>query len=113
MTAATGDRSMMLSPLVRLTTGLVLVVVASGCNPEALTTTNDNPNSPTDAPPGPVFTGAVRSGVGRWMGDYNYSQTSNLVQFYAMNQYSDPDRYFGIRADATTGNFDASYSGEL
>jgi hypothetical protein len=113
MTAATGDRSMMLSPLVRLTTGLVLVVVASGCNPEALTKTNDNPNSPTDAPAGPVFTSAVRSGVGRWMGDYNYSQTSNLVQFYAMNQYSDPDRYFGIRADATTGNFDASYSGEL
>lgn len=101
------------SSTARLTLVLALVALASACNSDALTQINYNPNSPTDAPPGPVFTTAVRVGVGRWMGDFNYSQTSNLVQYYAMNQYSDPDRYFGVRADATTGNLDGAYSSEL
>jgi hypothetical protein len=107
---------MTIRPLSRLATGLALAFTTAasmGCNSDALTTVNDNPNNPTDAPPGPLFTSAVASGVRRWMGGYNFTETSAVVQHLAMNQYTDEDRYAGLRASATTGNLDGAYANEL
>jgi hypothetical protein len=102
----------------RVALGLALLASAAAsaltaCDTDSLTTVNDNPNSPTDAPPGPLFTSAVNSGVRRWMGGYNFTQTSAVVQHLAMNQYTDEDRYAGLRASATSGNFDGAYANEL
>ena len=97
----------------RVALGLALLLASMGCNSDALTTVNDNPNNPTDAPPGPLFTSAVASGLRRWMGGYNFTETSAVVQHLAMNQYTDEDRYAGLRASATSGSFDGAYSNEL
>ncbi len=99
----------------RVALGLALLASAAvaACDTDSLTTVNDNPNSPTDAPPGPLFTSAVSNGVRRWMGGYAFTQTSVLVQHLAMNQYTDEDRYAGLRASATSGNFDGAYANEL
>lgn len=103
---------MKITSLMRWGAGLALAATAA-CNSDALTTVNNNPNNPTDAPPGPLFTSAVADGVRRWMGGYNFTQTSAVVQHQGMNQYTDEDRYAGLRASATTGNLDEAYSREL
>jgi hypothetical protein len=110
---AIGETAMKIRVLPRLLGGLALLAASLGCNSDALTTVNDNPNNPTDAPPGPLFTSAVANGVRRWMGGYDFTETSAVVQHLAMNQYTDEDRYAGLRASATTGNLDGAYANEL
>ena len=102
-------------PFATLALGLALAGMAgmAGCDSDSLTSANDNPNNPTDAPPGPLFTSAISNAVRRWMGGHNFTQTSAVVQHLAMNQYTDEDRYAGLRANATTGTFESAYTNEL
>src|SRR2546426_1344914 len=48
--------------------GALLVLGVSACDTNKLTTINQDPNNPTSAPPGPVFTNAARLAVTRWLG---------------------------------------------
>ncbi len=79
-----------------------------------LTGLNDNPNSPTVAPPGALFTRAVERTASRWIGSgYNLRQTEWLAQHFGEVFYPDEDRYVRLGAAQTTGSFDNPYVTEL
>jgi hypothetical protein len=89
-----------------LAVGLALVAGASACKNSDITSLNTNPNSPEDAPAGPVFTQATQSAVGRWLGSgYDLRQIEFVAQHLAEVQYPDEDRYFRIRATQTQAWF--------
>jgi len=48
--------------------GALLALGVSACDSNKLTTINQDPNNPTSAPSGPVFTNAARVAVTRWLG---------------------------------------------
>lgn len=97
-----------------LAAGLVLAAGAAACNTSDITSLNQNPNSPEDAPAGAVFTQAAQSSVARWLGSgYDLRQMEFLVQHLAEVQYPDEDRYARIRASDTQGLFTGSYPGSL
>src|SRR5438270_13146345 len=97
----------------RMLPGLALALASAACNQD-LTSINVNPNSPTSAPPGPVFTRAVNLSTSRWLG-YTYDQYSTevLVQHLAEVQYPDVDAYRRLDPSSTGGIFNAAYSSEL
>ena len=100
--------------LATIAAGLVLGVGVAACNPDRLTNQNVDPNNPTDAPPGPVFTNAVRTAVGRWLGSgYDMNQTSFVTQQLAQTTYPTVDSYVNLQAASTSNTFDNAYSGEL
>jgi hypothetical protein len=79
-----------------------------------LTGLNTDPNNPTDAPTGPLFTRAVNTSVSRWLGTtYNLRQTEFVAQHLAEVQYPDEDRYIRLRAGNTQAAFNNSYTSEL
>ena len=93
---------------------LVLAGSVTACDPADLTDLNKNPNSPEQAPPGPLFTNAAREAVDRWLGDdYNLRGVSLLAQHLAQVQYPDEDAYSRLTGGATTGYFDFPYYTEL
>ncbi len=97
-----------------LAAGLVLAAGAAACNNSDITSLNQNPNSPEDAPAGAVFTQATQSAVGRWLGSaYSLRQMEFLTQHLAEVQYPDEDRYARIRASDTQGYFTGAYPGSL
>jgi len=49
-------------------TGVAVALSSAACNNDGLTDLNKNPNSPTDAPPGPVFTRAANLAVSEFLG---------------------------------------------
>ena len=57
-----------------------------------LTGLNTNPNSPTQAPAGALFTSAVVTAVGRWVGAGQLSGTELFAQHLAQVQYVEEDR---------------------
>jgi hypothetical protein len=78
-----------------------------------LTALNENPNSPTTAPAGPLFTGATRTAVQTLWGSFNtLSMTSLFAQHIAQVQYIDEDRG-RIRATTLDGLFNGLYVGPL
>ncbi|MEP6493856.1 MAG: SusD/RagB family nutrient-binding outer membrane lipoprotein [bacterium] len=87
------------------------LVAATACNSDKLTNVNTNPNNPTDAPVGPVFTNATISAVPRWMNNFRYAGL--LAGQTAEVQYPDEDRYVRLDASSTGGLLTAPYSGEL
>ena len=93
--------------------GVALLLVSAGCNSD-VTSINRNPNSPTVAPPGPVFTRAVNLATQRWLG-YTYDQYSTevLTQHLAEVQYPDVDAYRRLDPSSTGGVFNGAYSSEL
>src|SRR4051812_17341587 len=93
--------------------GIALVLATAACNQD-LTSINTNPNNPTSAPPGPVFTRAVNLGTSRWLG-YTYDQYSTevLVQHLAEVQYPDVDAYRRLDPASTGGVFNGAYTSEL
>lgn len=93
--------------------GLALLLGAVACNTDNITTANRNPNSPTDAPAGPLFTSAAAASVGRWLGGYDFGQVEILVQQLAETTYPQEDEYINLQADRTSGSFDGPYTGEL
>src|SRR5882672_710028 len=83
----------------------------SACNKDTLTEINTNPNNPTDAPLGPLFTQAVVQAVPRWMSNF---RTAGLIsQQTAEVQYPDEDRYVRLDPASTGGLLTAPYSSEL
>ena len=93
-------------PRAALAAGLVLAAGAAACNNSDITSLNQNPNSPENAPAGAVFTQATQTAVGRWLGSpYSLRQTEFIVQHLAEVQYPDEDRYARIRAADTEGRF--------
>ena len=46
---------------------LLLALGVVACNNDSLTNLNQNPNNPTSAPPGPVFTQAARLSASRFI----------------------------------------------
>lgn len=93
--------------------GAAGAVLAMACNSDKLTTVNNNPNSPTNAPSGALFTNAARNGVGRWEDGVGGTRYAFLSQHFAEVQYPDDDAYTRLRASSTSGLFNASYNVEL
>ena len=98
----------------RLIGGVVLAGTLVGCDADAITKVNENPNNPTNAPAPAVFTNAVRIGVGRFLGwGYNGRGTALVVQHLAQTQYPDEDQYRRLDANSTLGYLDTPYTTEL
>jgi len=92
----------------------VLASGAAGCNADDITKVNENPNSPTDAPAGAVFTSGVINGVGRFLGwFYTGRVTELLAQHLAQAQYPDEDQYKRLEGGDTQGVFNTPYTSEL
>jgi hypothetical protein len=92
---------------------LGLVLGASACDNDSLTGLNQNPNSPTDAPSGPVFTNAVQTTAGRYFGSLDYRGTEFIAQHLGEAFYPDEDRYSRLQGPQTTTAFNNTYSREL
>ncbi|HEX5437860.1 MAG TPA: SusD/RagB family nutrient-binding outer membrane lipoprotein [Gemmatimonadaceae bacterium] len=90
--------------------GIALAVGMVACHPDQLTSLNTDPNNPTDAPPGPLFTASVNTAVGRWL---PLSNVGILAQQWAQTTYPQEDEYINLQADRTSGLFDGPYTGEL
>jgi hypothetical protein len=98
----------------RVLSGLVLLGGVAACNADDITKVNNNPNSPTNAPAGAVFTNAVINGVGRFLGwAYNGRGAALVVQHLAQTQYPDEDQYRRLDASSTSGYFNTPYQTEL
>jgi hypothetical protein len=100
--------------LLAIAAALALAGTTTACDPDKLTDINRNPNSPEDAPPGPLFTSAARVSAARWLGGgYDLRGAALLSQHLAQVQYPDEDAYSRLTGGATTGYFDAPYYTEL
>lgn len=88
-------------------------VLGTACNADKLTSVNNNPNSPTNAPSTALFTNAARNGVGRWVDGLGGTRYGFLPQAFAEVQYPDDDAYTRLRAGSTSGLFNSSYNVEL
>lgn len=97
----------------RVGSAVALALTAFGCNNDKLTALNQNPNSPEDVPPGPLFTNATQTTVARWWGGYDLRTASWIVQHLAEIQYTTEDRYITMHAADTQGPFTGSYPSEL
>ncbi len=105
---------MMNRTFLRVGSAVALALTAYGCNNDKLTALNQNPNSPEDVPPAPLFTDAARVGVSRWFGGlYDLRTASWIVEHLAEVQYNDEDRYVRIHASDTETAFNVAYSAEL
>ena len=95
--------------------GALLVLGVSACDSNQLTTINQDPNNPTSAPPGPVFTYAARLAMTRWLGGgaMDLRGPEFTVQHLAEVQYPDEDAYRRIGPADTDGDFINTYSQEL
>jgi hypothetical protein len=95
--------------------GALLVLGVSACDSNNLTSINQDPNNPTSAPPGPVFTNASRVAVSRWLGAgaMDLRGPEFTTQHLAEVQYPDEDAYRRLAAAFTDGDFINSYSSEL
>ena len=87
------------------------LLVTTACETD-LTSLNNNPNSPTSAPAGALFTQAVASAVGRWVGAGQLSGTELFAQHLAQVQYVEEDRG-RLRTETIDGWFTNSYISEL
>jgi hypothetical protein len=91
----------------------VLVAAAAACSNDSLVGLNQNPNSPIDVPPGPLFTNAVNTTVSRFRGaGFDLTMTSLFAQHFAKVQYVDEDQY-ALRTQAIDAYFLNPYSAEL
>src|SRR3978361_941755 len=78
-----------------------LAVTAAGCNNDKLTEINQNPNAPVSVPAPTIFTNAVQTAVGTWLGSaYDLRDIELLVQHLAENQYIGNDQYKGVGPSA-------------
>jgi Starch-binding associating with outer membrane len=100
--------------ITRLSAALVTIVslTTTACSND-LTGMNTNPNSPTTAPAGSLFSNATATTVGRFNGSFQtLSMTSLFAQHIAQVQYVDEDRGH-IRATTIDGLYSGIYIGEL
>lgn len=99
--------------ILRVGSAVALTFGLFACNNDAITSLNKNPNSPEDAPPGPLFTEASRLATTRWFGGIDLRTYEWAVQQLAEVQYNDEDRYIRMHGADTEGSFNDAYSGEL
>jgi hypothetical protein len=90
---------------------IAAVVMTTACQTD-LTSLNNNPNSPTTAPASALFTNAVQSAGGRWIGAGQLSSTELFAQHLAQVQYVEEDRG-RLRTETIDGWFTSAYTGEL
>jgi Starch-binding associating with outer membrane len=94
--------------------GIALAAGALACNNDTITNLNNNPNNPTSAPPGPVFTQAVRLSASRFIGNgFSLRQTEFVAQHWAEVQYPDEDRYARLGPADVQGTFNGAYVTEI
>src|SRR5690348_3607084 len=92
----------------------LLAVAATGCNNSDITSINNNPNAPTNAPLPAVFLNGVQSGVSNWLGaGYDLRDISLLIQDFAENQYIGNDQYKGVGPGAQNNLFSSVYQNSL
>lgn len=92
--------------------GLVLAAGVVGCHNDSITNLNTNPNNPTSAPPGPVFTEDARLSAARFIGNgYDLRQTQFVAQHWAEAQYPDEDRYARLDPASTGGTWAGGTTG--
>jgi len=90
--------------------GLMLVMSAAACHTDDITNANQNPNDPTSAPPGALFTNATITSVNRWV---RFGSTAVLAQHFSSVLYPTVDSYLTLQADNTNGQFTATYTSDL
>jgi hypothetical protein len=95
---------------IRGLTGLALMTGAVGCNTDNITSANRNPNNPTTAPAGALFTGATAASVRRWVG---FGGPAIITQQLANTTYPTSDSYVSLQADGTSGSFNSPYTSDL
>lgn len=88
----------------------ILSVTAASCKTD-LTGINVNPNSPTTAPAGTLFSQASINAIGRYLGAGQLSGTALMAQHLAQVQYLDEDRGH-IRATTIDGMYTNAYISE-
>src|SRR5687767_1317889 len=95
--------------------GAALVLGVGACNTDELINVNENPNSPTSAPPQAVFTYATRAAMARWFGSNptNMRGTVLTAQHLAQVQYPDEDSYARLDGEVTDDSFIFTYAQEL
>ena len=93
----------------------MLALGVGACNPDKLTRINEDPNNPTSAPPGPVFTYATRIAMQRWFARTPMNMTGTVLtaQHLAQVQYPDEDSYGRLDGTVTDASFINAYSQEL
>src|SRR4051812_39588105 len=96
----------------RLSVAAVAAVVSATACQTDLTGLNTNPNNPTSAPPAALFTNAVQSAVGRWVGASQLSGTELFAQHLAQVQCVEEDRG-RLRTETIDSWFTNSYIAEL
>src|SRR5438093_3292777 len=107
---------MMTSRMLRLSGIAALIALGVGaCNSDTLTDINKDPNNPTSAPPGPVFTSAARLAMNRWLGGgaMDLRGPEFTVQHLAEVQYPDEDAYRRLGPGDTDGDFIRAYTQDL
>lgn len=93
--------------------GLLLATGMAACDFSDLTSVNENPNNPTEAPAPALFTQATRVAAGRFLGNFDVRGLELVAQHLAEVQYPESDQYVRLQANSTTGLFDAPYYTEL
>lgn len=96
----------------RLSVAAIAVVVSATACQTDLTGFNNNPNSPTSAPAAALFTNAVQSATGRWVGSGQLSGTELFAQHLAQVQYVEEDRG-RLRTETIDGWFTNAFISEL
>jgi hypothetical protein len=93
----------------------VVAVSFTGCDNNKLTSVNNNPNAPTDAPASAIFTNAVQASVSNFLGsNYDLREMELLIQHFAENQYISNDQYVtGVDATAQNVLFQGVYATDL
>lgn len=93
--------------------GCVVAIAVLACDNSHITALNNDPNNPTDAPAGAVFTYGAQLAA-HWVGSgRDLRATEFLAQHVAEVQYPDEDRYNRLQGPSTTTYFDDAYYQEL
>ncbi len=90
--------------------GLVLIMGTTACHTDSITNANQNPNDPTSAPPGALFTNAAITSVRRWTG---FGSVAVLAQHFSSVLYPTVDSYLTLQATNTNGSFTSAYTSDL
>jgi len=94
----------------RSVVGLVLIMGTAACHTDSITNANRNPNDPTSAPPGALFTNAAITSVRRWTG---FGSVAVLAQHFSSVLYPTVDSYLTLQATNTNGSFTSAYTSDL
>ncbi len=90
--------------------GITLVIGTVACHTDSITDANRNPNDPTSAPPGALFTNATITSVRRWTG---FGSAAVLAQHFSSVLYPTVDTYATLQASNTNGTFTSTYTNDL